>query len=66
MAFPEEVLADQEELVLHLHPHWKTAIRPALIVLLALATTVFAWVMLPQAQTSTKYSNWRMRMSSSQ
>jgi len=48
VAFPDEVLTDQEEVVLHLHPHWKTAVRPALVTLLALATMAFAWVMLPQ------------------
>ena len=48
MAFPDEVLTDEEEVVLHLHPHWKTAIRPSLVVLLALVTAAFAWVMLPQ------------------
>jgi uncharacterized membrane protein YdbT with pleckstrin-like domain len=48
VAFPDEVLTDEEEVVLHLHPHWKTAIRPALVTLLALATMTFAWVMLPQ------------------
>jgi uncharacterized membrane protein YdbT with pleckstrin-like domain len=48
VAFPDEVLTDEEEVVLHLHPHWKTAIRPALVSLLALATMIFAWVMLPQ------------------
>ncbi|MFC7275681.1 PH domain-containing protein [Paractinoplanes rhizophilus] len=48
MAFPDEVLTDEEEVVLHLHPHWKTALRPALVVLLALVTAAFAWVMLPQ------------------
>jgi len=48
VAFPDEVLTDQEEVVLHLHPHWKTAIRPALVTALALATAAFAWVMLPQ------------------
>ena len=47
MAFPEEVLADEEELVLHLHPHWKAAIRPGLLVVLAIAVTAVAWVMLP-------------------
>ncbi|GIF24472.1 putative membrane protein YdbT with pleckstrin-like domain [Actinoplanes tereljensis] len=48
MAFPDEVLTDEEEVVLHLHPHWKTAIRPGLVALLATATAVLAWVMLPQ------------------
>jgi uncharacterized membrane protein YdbT with pleckstrin-like domain len=48
VAFPDEVLTDDEEVVLHLHPHWRTAIRPALLAVLAVATTTFAWVMLPQ------------------
>ncbi|GAA0507926.1 hypothetical protein Ade02nite_49700 [Paractinoplanes deccanensis] len=47
MAFPEDVLAEEEELVLHLHPHWKAAIRPALVALLAVVVTAVAWVMLP-------------------
>ncbi|MEV4344821.1 PH domain-containing protein [Actinoplanes sp. NPDC049596] len=47
MAFPEEVLADEEELVLHLRPHWRTALRPGLLVLLAVVVSTVAWVMLP-------------------
>ncbi|SNY06094.1 PH domain-containing protein [Paractinoplanes atraurantiacus] len=47
MAFPQEVLADEEELVLHLRPHWKSALRPGLIVLLAVVVSTVAWVMLP-------------------
>ena len=47
MAFPDEILTDEEEVVLHLHPHWRTAIRPGLVLLLALAVTIVAWVMLP-------------------
>ncbi|GIE99093.1 PH domain-containing protein [Paractinoplanes rishiriensis] len=48
MAFPDEVLTEEEEVVLHLHPHWKTAVRPALVVVLALAVMTLTWVMLPQ------------------
>jgi membrane protein YdbS with pleckstrin-like domain len=47
VAFPEEVLADTEEVVLHLRPHWKTVLRPVLLVLLAVVVTTVAWVMLP-------------------
>ena len=47
MAFPSELLADEEELVLHLRPHWRTAIRPGLLVLLAVVVMTVAWVMLP-------------------
>lgn len=48
MAFPDDVLTDEEEVVLHLHPHWKTAVGPVLLLLLALGATIVAWVMLPQ------------------
>ena len=47
MAFPDDVLTETEDVVLHLHPHWKAAVRPALVLLLALAATIVAWVMLP-------------------
>jgi uncharacterized membrane protein YdbT with pleckstrin-like domain len=48
VAFPDDVLTDEEEVVLHLHPHAKTAVRPALLVLLALGVMILTWVMLPQ------------------
>jgi uncharacterized membrane protein YdbT with pleckstrin-like domain len=48
VAFPDDVLADEEELVLHLHPHWRVAVGPALLLLTALAVMIVAWVMLPQ------------------
>jgi uncharacterized membrane protein YdbT with pleckstrin-like domain len=47
VAFPDEVLADEEEVVLHVRPHWRVAVRPALLVLLAVVVTAVAWVMLP-------------------
>jgi uncharacterized membrane protein YdbT with pleckstrin-like domain len=50
VAFPDEVLADEEQLVLHLRPHWKTVLRPILLVLLAVVVTAVAWVMLPTNQ----------------
>lgn len=50
VAFPEEVLAEGEEVVLHTRPHWRTVLRPALLVLLAVALTTVAWVMLPTDQ----------------
>ncbi|WP_127498079.1 PH domain-containing protein [Actinoplanes solisilvae] len=50
MAFPDEVLAEEEELVLHLHPHWKAALGPGLLVALAVVVTAVAWVMLPSDQ----------------
>ena len=50
MAFPDDVLADEEELVLHLHPHWKAALGPGLLAALAVVVIAVAWVMLPGDQ----------------
>jgi uncharacterized membrane protein YdbT with pleckstrin-like domain len=45
--FPDDVLTAEEDVVLHLHPHVKTVVRPILVLLVALAVTIVAWVMLP-------------------
>ncbi|CUU54462.1 PH domain-containing protein [Parafrankia irregularis] len=37
MAFPDDVLTDDEEVVLHLHPHWGSLVVPVLSVVTALA-----------------------------
>ena len=47
MAFPDEVLTDEEEVVLHLHPHARAAVRPVLVLLLAVAAVLGVWIMLP-------------------
>jgi uncharacterized membrane protein YdbT with pleckstrin-like domain len=47
VAFPDDVLTEEEEVVLHLHPHARAAVRPVLVLLAALAVTMMAWVMLP-------------------
>ncbi|WP_018347994.1 PH domain-containing protein [Longispora albida] len=47
MAFPDEILADDEEVVIHLHPHWKTMIKPGLILVLVAAIVGFAAFSLP-------------------
>lgn len=47
MPFPDDVLTDQEEVVLHLHPHAKAAVRPVIVLTLLLAAVITAWVMLP-------------------
>lgn len=49
MAFPEGVLTADERVVLHLRPHWKAAVRPALVLAVALAAVVVAWVFLPDS-----------------
>jgi uncharacterized membrane protein YdbT with pleckstrin-like domain len=50
VAFPEDVLADEEEVVVHLRPHWKAAVAPVLVLLLTLSGFILAWVMLPETE----------------
>ena len=45
--FPDDVLTDEEEVVLHLRPHARAVVRPIVAILFALAVTILAWVMLP-------------------
>ena len=47
VAFPDDVLTDEEEVVLHLHPHAVAAVRPILVLMVVVAATIVAWVMLP-------------------
>ncbi|MEU8236962.1 PH domain-containing protein [Actinoplanes missouriensis] len=53
MAFPEDVLTDEEEVVLHLAPHWKAAVAPVAVLALALTGEILAWVMLPETEGGT-------------
>jgi uncharacterized membrane protein YdbT with pleckstrin-like domain len=47
VAFPDDVLTAEEDLVFHLRPHWKAAVLPSLVLVFFLAATLVAWVMLP-------------------
>jgi uncharacterized membrane protein YdbT with pleckstrin-like domain len=47
VGFPDGVLTADEEVVLHLRPHWRVAVRPTLVLIVALTAIVVAWVMLP-------------------
>jgi membrane protein YdbS with pleckstrin-like domain len=42
MAYPENLLTEGEEVVLHKHPHWKMLILPVLIFLVVVAAASFA------------------------
>jgi uncharacterized membrane protein YdbT with pleckstrin-like domain len=53
VAFPEDVLTKDEHVVLHMHPHWKEAIRPVLVLVLALVGLVAAWIFLPDGDGGT-------------
>lgn len=46
MGYPENVLARDEHVVLHRHPHWKRLLGPALVLLVATALAAFGagWV----------------------
>lgn len=48
MPFPDDVLTDEEEVVLHLHPHARAAVWPGLVVLATLALFIWSWIMLPR------------------
>ena len=47
MAFPEDVLTADEHVVLHLHPHWKAALGPLAVLVIAAAAVVAGGVLLP-------------------
>jgi len=47
VAFPDDVLTAEEDLVFHLRPHWKAAVRPSLVLAFFLAAVLVSWVMLP-------------------
>ncbi|MBU3750540.1 MAG: PH domain-containing protein [Mycobacterium sp.] len=42
MGYPESVLTDDEQVVLHRHPHWKRLVGPVLALLLCTAAASFA------------------------
>jgi uncharacterized membrane protein YdbT with pleckstrin-like domain len=42
MAYPDNVLADDEQVVLHRHPHWKRLVGPVFVLLLTTAVASFA------------------------
>lgn len=47
MAFPEDILTEDEQVALHLHPHWREMVRPVLVLLFGIAALVAAWLLLP-------------------
>ncbi len=46
MAFPDRLLADDEEVVLHLHPHWKVLAFPVLVFVVTAGAAGFAAAMI--------------------
>lgn len=50
MSFPEDLLAEEEQIVLHLRGHWKAVVLPAVVLALAVTGLVMAWVLLPPTE----------------
>lgn len=53
MAFPENILTDDESVAMHLHPHWREMVRPVLVLLLGVAAVVAGWLWLPDNDSGT-------------
>jgi uncharacterized membrane protein YdbT with pleckstrin-like domain len=49
---PDPSLTDDEQLVLRLHPHWKTLIRPALVAAGVVAVALVAEVLIPSGSAA--------------
>ena len=47
MAYPDKLLADDEEVVRHLHPHWLTVSWPVVLFLLVVGGSSFAAALVP-------------------
>jgi uncharacterized membrane protein YdbT with pleckstrin-like domain len=47
MPYPQRLLADDEDIVLDLHPHWKRLVAPAALVPLVVGTTSYLMFVLP-------------------
>ncbi|MCO1581096.1 PH domain-containing protein [Crossiella sp. SN42] len=41
MAYPDDLLADNEHVVVHKHPHWKTLILPVLVLLVTIGLCLY-------------------------
>ncbi len=53
MGFPENVLAQDEKVVRHLHPHWFTVLLPTIVGVLVVAAAVVALLVLPDGSVGT-------------
>lgn len=47
MGFPENVIASDEKVVLHLHPHWKVLFGPTLVFVLTVAAAAVLATVIP-------------------
>lgn len=47
VAFPDDILTDDESVVEHVHPHWRELVRPVLVLALGLVAVAVAWLWWP-------------------
>ncbi|MCF6507965.1 PH domain-containing protein [Blastococcus sp. MG754426] len=55
MPYPDKLLADDEEVVRHLHPHWLTLVRPVLLFLLVVGGASFGAALVPPGRQQGVY-----------
>ena len=55
MAYPTKLLAEDEELVLDLHPHWKALVPPVLVLILTLGVGGFIAAAIPDGDRQGLY-----------
>ncbi len=53
MGFPENVLAQDEKVVRHLHPHWFTVLLPTVVGVVVVAAAAVALLVLPDGSVGT-------------
>jgi uncharacterized membrane protein YdbT with pleckstrin-like domain len=53
MAFPKRLLAEDEDVLLDMHPHWKALVFPVLFVPIIIGVATFIWFSLPDHSWST-------------
>jgi membrane protein YdbS with pleckstrin-like domain len=57
MPFPDKLLGDDEQVVRHLHPHWRTICRPVLLFLLLVGAASFGTALVP---AGAQQARWRL------
>ena len=57
MGYPEKVLGDDEEVVLHLHPHWVTVLRHVVLLLVLVGLTSFGTAIVAEGD---QQGSWRL------
>jgi uncharacterized membrane protein YdbT with pleckstrin-like domain len=50
MPYPDKLLADDEEVVRHLHPHWLTILRPVVVLLVVVGAASFGMAAIPDGR----------------